>query len=959
MSKKLTDVLAKKLDFVNDTPIDTFFQRLDDFFKPINEDDNYTNIYEVLHLTNSKLVEILGEHLKHLIQLVAAKQNENGDIIPVSLHDMKHFDMLINLLVIHGINANLPIDIGIPLEQRRLDGFREESKLFTVPQGQPANIETLACALSAFELVFFDTPETNYVRRILLKGGPGYADTLIGYIASMYTTNDRIFEEKLRKLENVKDTYSLFEIYSLLLTCMRNDKSKEWPLKRLSLLLVERDDGLISLIDFVVGVREDAEVEISKFERVNQIVTSKPKSLSSVVYFEKLFVQIYEGLTHIDKPVLISCLNGLVTAFYLKNKRIVRDFLFAKIYRVLYNPELTDISAKELNDMNNVLVSLGRSLYVEVLNDMIMGYDNGQSFYLNLWIYSMFLKKNQKLTPNGGKDHYYNITLGLIKTYLAITDGYEHIHVILLNMVNYNHDKWEYKIDFESQLAYIVLKTPNIAEDLGIGKLSVEEKSTKRFQSLFMEIDPAVELFIELLAKIDDQQVNKSIFSAVINNWLMQVPRKNSLNPINDEEDESFSDNLQSMIFLKVLEKMNEVFKSNMLTEPADLLIIILQILDFAGNINGIAAEADSDDEDEDEDDDNETAGNIIINDNTLQVAIKLLTSVLSTFHTTCSAKERNLLTTIRKKIEIFISRADCREVYDLVTNVLALPVTEGKIDGSDEQDRTLLKKALANVNDPLVPIRAHGLLQLRQLIEKNSSLIDTKRVFAIHMTQLHDQDAFIYLNVIRGLGVLLQIVPEETLELLLKFYSAVKSKNSVDDILKVGEVLINYVLVQDKAFVGTSTARLVEVCLENIRMKDQVDNRIRMSSMSILGQCLQSNARGVQSNIADILDCAFGILTFEAGEDIDDSDIKKHSAIMRRGAIYLIYDLMSNSGLDLFPDNFPPTKIKNTLEYVATEDTDYLVCEQAKSVLDQLDIHLHNNAIDAVQKLSNEPASF
>lgn len=956
MSNKLTEVLSRKLDFVSDTPIDAFFQELDEFLKPIKHNDDIGDIYESLNLSNKELIEKLAKFLTRLCSLVAEKQQENADIIPISLHDMKDFDTLINLLVIHGITANLPIDIGIPIEQRRLDVFKEENKLYKVPNGKIADVETLKVALLAFESIFLHTPENNYVRKIILKGGPGYSDTMIGYMALMCTTGNAAFEEKLRKMETIKDTYSLFEIYSLLLSTIKNDKAKAWPLNRLSLLVIERSDGLISLIDFVIGLREDVQVDTSKFERVNQIVTSKPRSISSVEYFDKLFVQIYEGLTHIDKPILVSCLNGLVTAFYLKNKRIVKDFLFSKIYGILYNLDSKDISVKELNDMINVLISLERTPYVEVINEMILGHNNGQSFYLNLWIYSMFLKNHQKIAPDGAKDHYYNIILGLIKTYMVITEGYKYLHVILLNMVNYDHDSWEYKIDLETHLAYITVKEQRISEDLGIGKLSVEEETTKRFQKLFMDIDPAVELFIELLARIDDQQVNKSIFSAVINNWLMQVPRKSSesnqsLNFVNDERNNSFADSLQSMIFLKVLEKMNEVFKSNMLAEPADLLVIILQILDFTRDSKEISVEPDSDDEDEDDaanltnfTENND--GDMIINDNTLEVALKLINSIIPTFHSAYSPKEKELLSSIQKKIEPFVSRDDCKELYDQISDVLLLPTSQAEANSSNEQDKALLKKALTNVNDPLVPIRAHGLLQLRQLIEKKSPLIDVKKVFAIHITQLHDQDAFIYLNVIRGLGVLVQFAPNETLDLLLQFYRACRNKNSVDDILKVGEVFIHYVSVQGKSFSGPKAAKLIEVCLENIRAKDQLDNRIRMSSMSILGQCLESNALGIRGLIADILDCAFGILTFETGNDTDDINIKKNSAIMRRSAVHVVYDLMLNSGLNLFPENYPPEKIKSTLEYVATQDDDYLVCEQIKTVSNHLEALLQEKVI-------------
>ena len=130
MSKKLTDVLNKKLDFTNNSPIDIFFQELDNFFGRIDQKDSKTSIYDDLQLNNDQLVDTLISYFERICRLVSEKQEENNDLIPISLHDMKHFDTLVNLLVIHGINANLPVPIQIPLEQRRLDSFRDENKLY-------------------------------------------------------------------------------------------------------------------------------------------------------------------------------------------------------------------------------------------------------------------------------------------------------------------------------------------------------------------------------------------------------------------------------------------------------------------------------------------------------------------------------------------------------------------------------------------------------------------------------------------------------------------------------------------------------------------------------------------------------------------------------------------------------------------------------------------------------------
>lgn len=198
--------------------------------------------------------------------------------------------------------------------------------------------------------------------------------------------------------------------------------------------------------------------------------------------------------------------------------------------------------------------------------------------------------------------------------------------------------------------------------------------------------------------------------------------------------------------------------------------------------------------------------------------------------------------------------------------------------------------------------------------------------------------DPFIYLNVIKGLTTLCELEPETILPLLAEFYANKKKKNRLDDVLKVGEVFINYIQRQNELFQGKLAYLIIDTCLSIVRPNDSkpLDNRWRMSSMSILGMCLQINARGVSDRIRDMLDCVFGILQLEQPQNhLKDKD---DSFLMRRSAVHLIHDLLYSTGFDLLPFEYNYDKLKTLLSYVRDQDEDYMVCEQIDKLLTVLD---------------------
>ncbi|SMN19035.1 similar to Saccharomyces cerevisiae YMR185W RTP1 Putative protein of unknown function [Maudiozyma saulgeensis] len=965
--QSVKDLLNKGPEFVKGTPLDIYFEHLsDELFKPLvqlqKEEDNNQSVYQYLGFENNDMfVSKLLEYFGKLHELVLDNQKDiikdKSDLLPISLHDMRYVDALVNLLMIHGIDANIPDDVRIPMDSKRLTQFKEDDKRYEIPKAHRMNISTLKFVIdSMYEVLSHEkayekdkNSETDYLRPTLLKGS-AFTNVFLGTLVLVLTDPEN-YERKLNSLEAIQETYTLFSMYTLLTETLVNKEAKVKVINLLSTLVIRREeDGLLSLIDFILGVRENEDIDAEKMSRINQILLSRPpKVISNKVYLQNLFDQIYDSLTYVNRPIVVMCVNNIIKDFFLRNKRIVRDFLFKRVYQILLNSPVKNHTAKELNDMVNVLISLSKNSSVDVVKDLVSGLD-GNEFFLTLWIYALFLKKNQKVDPlvaNSLKTDnfgpYYEVILSLMKSFLFILDDYDTLDYLSLHLLNTDHEDWEYRIDLETQLAYINEKGPNNENlpDLKINGDALSGENMNKMSKLFQDMDISIELYIEFLKLLDNEESIKDEFLNVLKRWVQQTfngsnTEKSSL--INLPKDTQ-TKNILILTDIKLLEKMNENFKSGLIRNVSDILEVINDLLDLhlsnaeenqSNNNNNEEEEEDSDDE-EDEVGDDDGSGTM----STLDVIFELLKTIIDQTPSAVLQKNKNLLLQINEKIKRTTTASQgliSASLTLLLSDSLKGKDNDSQLVQNEINDNEKLDKALRNIADPLVPIKVHGLMELRKFVENGSTIIAPDRVFKLHLQYLRNPDPFIYLNVIKGLSSLCEYQPEMTLGVLIEFYQDRRRRNKMDDILKVGEVFINYIQRENQLFQGKYANMIIDVCLERIQGHTKVDNKIRMSAMSILGVCLQVNAKGVSTRISEMLDCVFGILQFETDESINDG--QDDTFIMRRSAIRLIYDLFYDFEPSLLPEKYGMERLLTLLEYIKDKETDYLVCEQIIQVI-------------------------
>jgi Required for nuclear transport of RNA pol II C-terminus 1 len=120
--------------------------------------------------------------------------------------------------------------------------------------------------------------------------------------------------------------------------------------------------------------------------------------------------------------------------------------------------------------------------------------------------------------------------------------------------------------------------------------------------------------------------------------------------------------------------------------------------------------------------------------------------------------------------------------------------------------DHEIYQDALKLLQDPILPVRAHGLLMLRQLVvptDRNNGvehILDQSLVPAIldiFMQSVQDDDSFVFLNAVQGLAAMVHRLGRDILYRLVDIYtrgaedpSFGVQQNDLDKRLRIGEAL-------------------------------------------------------------------------------------------------------------------------------------------------------------------------
>jgi len=186
------------------------------------------------------------------------------------------------------------------------------------------------------------------------------------------------------------------------------------------------------------------------------------------------------------------------------------------------------------------------------------------------------------------------------------------------------------------------------------------------------------------------------------------------------------------------------------------------------------------------------------------------------------------------------------------------------KLGTNRTQKEFALIKAIENINDSLIGVRMHGLIELRELVltKDENVMKDITNIFEIFKQQLGSEEDSVYLAAISGLSAIGDISLANVLPLLTPIFlnenKDCSLKITEEMRLKCGEAFTK-IIVRLGELVPFNSARFFPIFFAGLREKT---TSIQLSSLSNIGELCKLMNYSIHEYVEEIIDCLKTILS-------------------------------------------------------------------------------------------------
>ena len=197
-------------------------------------------------------------------------------------------------------------------------------------------------------------------------------------------------------------------------------------------------------------------------------------------------------------------------------------------------------------------------------------------------------------------------------------------------------------------------------------------------------------------------------------------------------------------------------------------------------------------------------------------------------------------------------------------TRVLIEEINGSDNDDADDAQIDEFDRAMRDASDPLIPVRAHGLVALRRLVESKppcGGKCVSKREIVVNtfLKALRCDDSYVYLAAINGLIALVDVEPRPhlLLDTLVDHYKDSDKRLDTDSKLKMGETLTRTVRNFGE-LVPCYGNRLLDAFLSGCKDSNKM---VRSSALSNLAETCRLLDFSLGNHIHEILNCVASML--------------------------------------------------------------------------------------------------
>ncbi|KAG1754005.1 uncharacterized protein EDB91DRAFT_1101110 [Suillus paluster] len=730
-----------------------------------------------------------------------------------------------------------------------------------------------------------------------------------------------------------------------------------------------RPDGVRALCAAVFGELDaEEEPELDKLEHVARVLGTVPRGMQPKDYFQTITPRVLALISSASTPMTPPAFKraAAFTLARMLDSSAVHHALVASIaLPILHDPlsKFSDEASHHQGESGQSQLLPTPSSSLQTIHTLLLSTDPSPSLFSSLLspILTSLYSLHAHFSKMGVADPVLKEDVWtLMRTWGRVVEEVEGIRV-LWSLVDENENSsggWEggsaedlkrvRRVNREDKLALLTpedLRYASAAEDTDI-------------ESLDLGLYPPPAHFVSYIKSIDRADIAGGVFVR-----LLEAYRTAKESGSADAQDGNFKGETQSILLdpkepdplrMMLLLQLIIAFQSQLdntaiLNRPRDVLEFVRHALEVSDTpfsalshaVSGtpnrgtsnesrkglmkedlrIVPEELDDLETEQDSDDEDVGVGEVEGEDMVETAVGLLLAVLEA-NPSLTPDNTPSLTLILVLLEAHTStRPSAREARLVLTARMAEGAlaasgsapkytkkgrSDGKNEDEDTDPRETYQKALKLLQDPLLPVRAHGLLLLRELVSSPARASESWRereaiiralhpaILSIFLQAIQEDDSYVFLNAVQGLAALVHApgprfgAGNEVLKALLDAYARGaedladdaesdkkpkdgergktkgkgKQMSEVDTRLRVGEALAVVVRRCGDAL-GVYADTLLPPLLSLLR-KPRAPVVLRTSAISLLSECVNTCARVVERYTGEIAEGMLDLVIVE-----------------------------------------------------------------------------------------------
>ncbi|KAI5893359.1 ARM repeat-containing protein [Schizophyllum commune H4-8] len=659
-----------------------------------------------------------------------------------------------------------------------------------------------------------------------------------------------------------------------------------------------RPDGVRGLCAAIFGEEKSAEDETSldKLQHVAKILIAIPAGIKPEEYFTKVIPRILELLTA-NVPASYRRASAFAISRMLSSDGSYPHAALASsiLLPMLHRPLLEYTS-------DDTTTELAPSRALDTLVALVSNTDPSPELMTMLLspVASALYSLKYHLDRTKTSDPTLKESVGgLLSTWGRIVSA-EHGIDTFWRIVDGEGGFWETDLEGNIKRVEKPNKLPSLSMLTPVDREKLDELD---INANILDLYPDPAHFVQFLQSIDRNDIAAELFVRLLEAYRQSKTRS--------EQDPTRSLLLLQLV-LQMQTKLSGDATSGFLKRPSHILAFIKHTLESLDadkdkpserldvpdeqleTLRIVPSMNEEDDDAADSDDEHEGANTVSPDDEMLETTVNLLLSILEA-NEDLSARTDPILNDIFVLLEpLSMTGSDAirplaREARVVMTARLASTSgastsSKSSKKGDAEDAQETYQKALKLLQDPIMPVRAHGLLLLRQLVSpgggKRTTGVDARAptidrallpaILSIFLQCVQDDDSYLYLNALQGLAAMVDSFGKEVLRGLLNDYSgkldglqtSTMTQQDLDVRIRVGEAL-GLVIKRCGEALGIYVDMLVPVLFSMVRSA-YLPTTLRTSALSLLGDCVHTYALAMLPYVPDLTSALLDLLQVE-----------------------------------------------------------------------------------------------